>query len=198
MKRINLTGKKFGKLSIISFSHTERKGKTRWIGYWHAICDCGVKLLVTTRALKESKRLEPSCGCLFINKLKNTNGDRNPKWRGLGPIPGKMFSSLKRGAIDRGLEFNITLNDMLDQLLLQNYTCALTGDKLHFQTTSKSSKESNASLDRIDSSRGYIKENIQWVLKSINRMKFDLPQDLLIELCEKVTNNVKQRNTSKT
>ena len=195
MQRIDLTGKKFGKITVINFSHTQRRGKTRWIGYWNARCDCGNTLLVTSRSLKESKRLEVSCGCVFINKLKSNNGDRNPKWRGKGPIPGKMFTSLKRGAKDRGIEFDITLDDMLNQLILQNYTCALTGDELKFQTSSDKSKESTASLDRIDSTVGYVKGNIQWVLKSINRMKFDLPKNLLVELCQKVVNHVKQRNS---
>lgn len=195
MKRIDLTGKKFGKITILSFSHTEKKGKTRWLVYWNAICDCGTELVVNTRTLKENRKLEISCGCVFINKLKNTNGDRNPKWKGKGPIPGKMFSSLKRGAKNRGLEFSITLEDMLEQLILQNYKCALTGDPLQFQLNSSSQgrKDGNASLDRIDSSLGYTKTNIQWVLKSINRMKFDLPQNLLIELCEKVIKNAKKR-----
>jgi len=194
MKRIDLTGLKFGKLTIINFSHTERKGKTRWVGFWNAKCECGNTLLVNTRSLKESKKLVRSCGCAFINKLKNNNGDRNPRWAGKGPIPGKMFTSLKKGAKARGIEFNITLDDMLGQLILQNYRCALTGDQLKFQSSSHTSKESTASLDRIDSSLGYTKGNIQWVLKIVNRMKFDLPQKLLVELCEKVVNYAKSRN----
>lgn len=192
-KRIDFSEKLIGDLKIISFSHSERKGKTRWVTYWKALCICGKEVKISSRSLKENDA--PSCGCRFINILKNTTGDRNPKWKGKGPIPGKMFSSLKKGAETRGLEFDITLDDMLKQLVFQNYKCALTGDVLHFQKTSSSKgvKEANASLDRVDSSKGYVKGNIQWVLKSINRMKFDLPQELLIELCEKVTKNANKR-----
>ena len=33
-----------------------------------------------------------------------------------------------------------------------------------------------ASLDRIDSSKGYTEDNIQWVHKDVNQMKMDLPE----------------------
>lgn len=46
-----------------------------------------------------------------------------------------------------------------------------------------------ASLDRIDSSQGYIKGNVQWVHKDINKMKFDLSQDRFLELCNIIVQN---------
>lgn len=48
-------------------------------------------------------------------------------------------------------------------------------------------KESNASIDRIDSNLGYVRNNIQWVLKDINKMKNDFDQSHFIELCSKVS-----------
>ena len=41
----------------------------------------------------------------------------------------------------------------------------------------------NASLDRIDSKKGYIEGNVHWVFKSINRLKSDLTHTEFIELC---------------
>lgn len=192
-KILNLEGKKFGRLTVLRVVKLlPQRGVL-----WECSCECGT--LCEKRATLLYRGSVKSCGCLRIetaitNGKKVRVGETNAKWKGKGPIPGKMLTSLKSGASKRGLEFNITLDDMYDQLLLQNYKCALTGDVLYFQKTSRGQKEANASLDRIDSSKGYVKGNIQWVLKNINRMKFDLSQELLIELCEKVTKNAKPRN----
>ena len=44
-------------------------------------------------------------------------------------------------------------------------------------------KETTASLDRIDSLLGYTIDNVQWVHKDINRIKFDMSQCRFVELC---------------
>lgn len=50
----------------------------------------------------------------------------------------------------------------------------------------------NASLDRIDSSLGYIIGNVQWVYKGVNFMKGEMSHDYFIEMCKMITEN--QRN----
>ena len=42
---------------------------------------------------------------------------------------------------------------------------------------------STASLDRIDSSKGYVKGNIQWVHIAINFMKHSLPEEEFVRWC---------------
>ena len=69
---------------------------------------------------------------------------------------------------------------------LQKGCCNLTG--LSIILPKGGNHENVASLDRIDSSRGYIKDNIQWVHKDINRMKWDFPQDKFVKLCFYVAN----------
>jgi hypothetical protein len=44
----------------------------------------------------------------------------------------------------------------------------------------------DASLDRIDSSQGYVGGNLQWVHQDINTMKWDLTQERFIQLCKMV------------
>jgi hypothetical protein len=43
----------------------------------------------------------------------------------------------------------------------------------------------------IDSSKGYIEGNIQWVHKDINNMKWDFTQEEFINYCKLVANNFK-------
>jgi hypothetical protein len=53
-------------------------------------------------------------------------------------------------------------------------------------SNSVSESETTASLDRIDSSKGYIEGNLQWVHKDVNIMKMDLSQVEFIDYCVKV------------
>lgn len=42
------------------------------------------------------------------------------------------------------------------------------------------------SIDRIDSSRGYVEGNIQLVCHAVNLAKNSWPQDVFIDLCRKI------------
>lgn len=94
--------------------------------------------------------------------------------------------NLNRGSFrDRILDFNITEEDLYNRLITQNSKCALTGEELKVLNFFK--KESNASVDRIDSKKGYVKDNIQWVLKEVNKMKNNFSQEEFIRICNKVS-----------
>jgi len=44
----------------------------------------------------------------------------------------------------------------------------------------------NISIDRIDSSIGYVRGNVQFVCDVVNRMKQDLPQKELLMWCKRI------------
>lgn len=117
-------------------------------------------------------------------------------YSGHGELAMVYYTSCKTGAKTRGFEFNISIEDMWDRFVEQNRKCALTGLPLSMERNCKKwriDKESmTASLDRIDSSRGYTIDNIQWVHKDINVMKMDLDQEYFIKLCNLVTKKQKK------
>ena len=45
-------------------------------------------------------------------------------------------------------------------------------------------------LDRIDSKLGYIKGNVQWLHRDVNKIKSNLPEDYLFNLCGKIYLNL--------
>jgi len=49
----------------------------------------------------------------------------------------------------------------------------------------------NASLDRIDNSKGYIIDNVQFVHKDINIMRGTLSMERFTDLCNLISNKVK-------
>lgn len=112
------------------------------------------------------------------------------RWSGVGLLSGSYFLSLKNGARGRKIEFNITKDYLWNKYLEQNGQCSLTGvDISLIPRSSKNKAKQWASVDRIDSSIGYIESNIHWVHKRINDMKWDLKLDRFIELCTKIHNN---------
>jgi hypothetical protein len=94
-----------------------------------------------------------------------------------------------------GCEVKITLRDMHLQFLRQNGKCAYTGVDLVFGETSNDRHrgKTTASLDRKDSSKGYIKGNIQWVHKDINFFKSDLSDNKFRRMCLMVANYFLQK-----
>ena len=67
----NLTGQRFGKLVVESYSHSEGKIGT----YWNCKCDCGKTTISTRNRLLQGKHL--SCGCLKGQaRIKHTVGER--------------------------------------------------------------------------------------------------------------------------
>ena len=55
--RIDLTGQKFGRLTVVGYSHTKNGNS-----YWHCVCECGNVTIVYGRDLKNGNT--KSCGCL--------------------------------------------------------------------------------------------------------------------------------------
>lgn len=99
------------------------------------------------------------------------------------------WNSLINGAARRKLEVSITEDDIWDLYLKQNKLCALTGCRINLHKNSKI----DASVDRIDSTKGYTKENVQIVLKTINKIKMDLPENDFYKLCKLVYFNLKDK-----
>lgn len=51
--------------------------------------------------------------------------------------------------------------------------------------------DGTASLDRIDSSKGYVVGNVQWVHKDVNTVKWDLTLDNFFRVCKMVVEHNK-------
>lgn len=59
-QREDLTGKRFGKLTVSGLS-TKKSAKNKNLSFWDCICECGEKTTVETYSLKYGKT--SSCGC---------------------------------------------------------------------------------------------------------------------------------------
>lgn len=87
--------------------------------------------------------------------------------------PEKRFSYFLRNCRKRFVECTITLEDLQAQWDKQKGICPYTGISLIIPTYTKNHNNPiyTASVDRIDSSKGYVPGNIQFVSTCINYMK---------------------------
>lgn len=82
-------------------------------------------------------------------------------------------------------EFDLTYEYLYSIWDQQNGLCALTSRPLLLEATHYES----GSLDRIDSTIGYVEGNVRFVSSIINRMKQELSDQDFLHLCELITNN---------
>lgn len=113
-----------------------------------------------------------------------------------GDVPVRYYSGIKSRAIkERNMEFTVDLEYIDNKFKEQNGKCVYSGRPLQFTRSYKKRRvNQTASLDRIDSSKGYIKGNVQWVHKDINWTKSDMSHKDFIFLCDEIS-NYQRRNT---
>lgn len=92
-------------------------------------------------------------GC--INKRKNT-GKYHHSYKGYNDISGQFWKQIKISALSRNLDFQISIEYIWNLFLQQNKKCVLSGLPLEIAKSYADKKKTTASLDRIDSSKGYI------------------------------------------
>lgn len=169
-------GDKFNQLTIIKPFYGKDKNNNYLC---KCRCICGKEVVISTHQLVRNKT--KSCGCL-------RNRKKTGKFSGYGDIYGGFWGHIKEGARRRKIPFEIDIKFAWNLFLKQNRKCAISGIPLEFHTDSTASNCS-ASLDRIDSSKGYLKKNVQWVHKDINWMKQDYSQEEFIHYCKIIAKN---------
>lgn len=80
---------------------------------------------------------------------------------------------------------DLTLDFLLYLWEKQKGKCALTGIDMTYKFY-EGRVNTNLSVDRINSAKGYSRDNVQLVCMAVNQMKNDLPQKDFIDMCEKV------------
>jgi hypothetical protein len=177
LRRCNLLGKRFGYGIVIAFAGYYYKGcisKRRCV-VWKLRCDCGNEYETISEYLTNGNC--SSCGCMKKN-FHNVPNMSNGRTKATISV---YFKNIQQNAKRRGYDFCMTQNELLDLFYKQNSKCALSNETISFENKT-------ASLDRIDNTKGYSIDNVQWVHRTINFMKNTLLQQDFIQWCHKVSN----------
>lgn len=97
----------------------------------------------------------------------------------------QAFKGTRRRSKVKGTYTDLTFDYLRYLWEKQNGLCALTGIPMTYEFYNGRTN-TNLSVDRIDSNKGYVKDNVQLVCMMVNQMKNDLSYEELIDLCSKV------------
>lgn len=170
--RTSLANKKIGHLLVLSKTRNRGRKLQRL-----TLCDCGQKTFIDTSNL--TRMTQKYCGRKCKLKVSSLR-------KGYKELTGSFFSSMQRNAKVRDLSFKVSAKYIYEILINQNKRCALSGVEIILSGWFSDRNKNNASLDRIDSSKGYTKDNVQWVHKDINFMKSNKSDKEFINLCKQV------------
>ena len=102
-------------------------------------------------------------------------------------IKPEYMRSLHLSARKRNIDFDVNSKYLFEIWEKQDGKCAYTGKSL-------SLGKGKASLDRIDPKRGYVQNNVQWVLTIVNYMKWDSTEEEFINLCSLIASRRSNSN----
>lgn len=179
----DLSGHTFGKWYVICRSPNS---SGYGLKYWCECLKCHKIYSIWWGNLKNRKSVACSKCCVK---------EERQLYKNFFPIT--YYNRLKKEAIQkRKIEFTVSLEYVYKLFMKQDSKCALSGLHIDFftQTILKtndtiSHHKHTASLDRIDSKKGYINGNVQWVHKDINKMKQSFSQDYFIKSCKLIAEN---------
>lgn len=149
--------------------------------YYKVACDCGFEAYKTPGELLSKDKHFQCEKCAQRERALNTTLSNGR----VGDLTLTEHTRLRRSAEKRGYVFEVSIEYLWNLFQEQKQICAITGDYI------PSIKE--ASLDRIDSFKGYIEGNVQWVTYQANVSKHTMTMEQLYEFCRKVLNHANQQ-----
>ena len=158
--RTDLTGRKFGRWLVLSYAESRRSPNGVTAAYWLCQCECGVKKPVIAESLVSGH--SKSCGCLCgeeAEKRMKTHG-RSKTTEAI------LWYKARKRAKKSGLEFDLDLDDIYIP-----ERCPLLGIALAVAHGRPS--PGSPSLDRYDSTKGYVRGNVWVISHRANTLKGD-------------------------
>lgn len=191
----DLTGKRINKLLVLKFEEY----KPNCVGvrncYYRCKCDCGNEVVVSQQELNHGRKY---CGCSLDYFRKNIL-PKNAKEKFSLAYGESSFNALYNGYVDRckrkNREFGLTREEFKE---ITSKNCFFCGIK-PLQIFSKGKKHKNGhyfhnGIDRIDSLKGYIKENVLPCCEICNKAKRNLSLEEFLKWIDRLINFRKNKD----
>lgn len=170
----DLTGKTFGRLTIIEHRGKTTNGKHRWL----CQCSCGTDKVLSQDLLLRTTNPIKSCSCLrnektaARNREREQSGENNACYRHGQTVDGNspvynMYQAAKQRAKRDSLAFDIKLQD----IVIPEFCPVFPEIRLQSHKRSKGPKDSSPSLDKLIPEQGYTKGNVNVISWKANRIK---------------------------
>jgi hypothetical protein len=172
MKRVDVVGNKYGRLTVLAYANTNTRGEVRWL----CKCDCGTEKTYLGTSFKYGKT--KSCGCLHKEIISGTNNyqakraiEKHGEYISSNDPWYNRASSIIRLAKQRNIpvgfksisEFALYLRSIAPK------KCPVFNKA--FTEVGNGASRWSPSVDKIIPSKGYVKGNIQVISFMANTMK---------------------------
>ena len=141
--RKDLTGQKFGRLTVIKYAYTKKKA-----AYWLCKCDCGKEIIIMANSLLSNKT--KSCGCLRKDLLKTHSLTKDRLYTTWNNIKQRCYNNKCFNYKYYGL-LNITMCDEWKNDFMSFYNWAMNNGY-----------KEDLSIDRINVNGNYEPINCRW------------------------------------
>lgn len=162
-----------------------KSGKKNGSGYKTHCKACAAKKLYEWRQSNPEKAKQQDRR--WYNNNKDKVKIKNQRRYTNLTLDEKLTQLVKTASDRKKVKCFITVEHLHDVWQKQNGLCAYTKLPL----TSEAHQLNTVSLDRIDSDKDYIVDNIQLVCVPINRMKLDMTEEQFVEFCQLVAQHRK-------
>jgi len=148
---IDLTGQKFGRLTVVKRQGSDKQAKATWL----CRCNCGNEKVIAGYRLRRGN--VRSCGCL--RKLLKGEAAFN-----------KMFRNMQRNAKTRRLEWHLTREQVRRLTKQLCFYCGAEPAQVWSEKTLDGAYTYNG-IDRVNNERGYTTDNVVPCCGRCNSMK---------------------------
>ena len=165
-KLIDLTGKKFGRLTVIKRSYPNSEDE---YPNWLCKCECGNERIVRGDLLRNGHT--KSCGCLRKETLTYRN-EKGKLEQGISSMR-QAITTYKKNAKSNGREYKLTEEQFKEITQKDCYYCGAKPDNVRKNKYNNGNYIYNG-IDRIDNNKGYVTGNIVPCCKICNIAKHNL------------------------
>jgi hypothetical protein len=172
--RSNIINKRFGRLLVIEYSHTNHSS------YWTCKCDCGNEKIIRYSHL--ARGATRSCGCLSKEHPHNILPTGEASFN-------KLYNSYRKTAIGRNIKFELSKEVFREIILQKCYYCGCEPSNRVHEASLNGTFIYNG-IDRKDSTKDYTIDNIVTACSNCNYAKRTMHIDDFLLLIKNIYINL--------
>ena len=153
---VDESGKRYGMLTVLRKANRTHFGSAMW----ECVCDCGCEYLAIGTALRAGGA--KSCGC--------STGNHKPPGVSARRL---LFNRYRHSARSRGHEFGLSYEEFASIISADCFYCGIPPSGEVRGWSEKSGAVLYSGIDRVDSSRGYSKDNVVACCRQCNIAKLN-------------------------